>query len=504
LQAHDPDFIVIGSGTNGLVAACTLARSGMQVLVLERSPRRPGAELSSEQLTLPSFIHDLGPGFFPFARTSPALVELELERHGVTWLNADVESCHLARDGSRACLYRNAEARGRVLGGSRNQDAWRALGRRHARIEPELHELLLRPAPTWAAAHRLGATNLLSTLWTFSASAHRLAARLCGSEPAARIIPSLAALLGATPNQAGGGGYGYLLALAATTAGFAIPRGGAQSVANTLVSILERHGGRLRLGVEAEQVVVSQGRAVAVRLLGGDEIRTRRGILADTGPGTLRHLVRPSDRDAPTAGSRVGARSATGTFKVDWALTGPVPWQVDEASQSLVVTTADSVAALLRSHRRVQAGHLADPPWVTFVQPTVADSSRAPRNQHTLSGIVRVPLWTRDRWRQREQRFADDIEAHVEGLAPGFRRRILERHLAPPGSDISNGGLNGISPSLRVGLLRGVVRRWLSPGRPYRAGPIGLYLCSAATHPGPGWHGMSGHNAASIALRDLG
>jgi phytoene dehydrogenase-like protein len=196
-------------------------------------------------------------------------------------------------------------------------------------------------------------------------------------------------------------------------------------------------------------------------------------------------------------------RQAAETFKIDWALTGPVPWRVEEAIRSMVVASADDVTALLRSHRQVQSGQLPDPPCVTFVQPTLADSSRAPRNQHTLSGFVRVPQWTRDHWQQRGQRFADDIEAHVEELAPGFRRRILERHLTSPGNGTATDGLSGVSTSLRLGLLRGALRRWLSPGSAYRVGPAGLYLCSAATHPGPGWHGMSGHNAASIALRDL-
>ncbi len=475
----------------------------MQVLVLERNPTRPGAELSSERLTLPSFVHDLGPGFFPFARTSPALVELALEQRGITWLNAEIESCHLASDGSRMCLYRDLKARGMMLGAGRDQDTWRTLAHRHARIEPELLELLLRPAPTWAAACRLGATNLLAAMRTFTASARRLATRLFESEPAARVIPSLAAVLGTAPGRLGSGGYGYLMALAATTGGFAIPRGGAQSVANALVSILERHGGRLQLGAEVEQVVVSRGRAVAVRLRGGEDIATRRGILADTSPSELRRVLRPSDARVSAPSDPTRTRWATGVFKIDWALTGPVPWRVEDASRSMVVTTADSVTSLLSSQRLVQSGRLPDPPWITFVQPTLADSSRAPRNQHTLSGIVRVPLWTRDRWKQGQRQFAEDIETHVEQLAPGFRRRILERHLAPPGNGTAADELSGISTPFGLGLLRGALRRWLVPGSPYRVGPKGLYLCSSATHPGPGLHGMCGHNAASIALRDL-
>ena len=476
----------------------------MQVLVLERNPRRPGAELSSDQLTLPNFVHDLGSGFFPFARTSPALVELQLEQQRLSWLHAEVESCHLASDGSRVCLHRNPEARGMPFGSGRDQETWTALARHHARIEPDLYELLLRPAPTWAAAYRVGAQNLLAAVRTFTTSSHRLAARLFESDDAARVIPTLAAVLGAVPSRMGSGGYGYLMALAATTGGFAVPRGGAQSVANALVSVLERHGGRLRLASKVGQVVTSRGETVAVTLSGGEEIVARRGILADMNPTELRGLLRPSDRHASKRQAAEGTRGATGTFKIDWALSGPMPWRVEEARRSTVVTTTESVAALLRSQRRLRRGELPDPPCVTFVQPTLADPSRAPRNQHTLGGLVPVPLWPRERWQEDQQQFADSIEAQTETLAPGFRRRILERHLAPPLDGAAGDGPSRVASSPVRGLLGGALRRCLSPGSPYRTGVARLYLCSSATHPGPGLHGMSGHNAASVALRDFG
>ena len=165
----DPDVVVIGSGPNGLTAACTLAKRGHRVLVLEANPRRPGGALGSEEWTRPGFVHDVGAGFFPFARSSPAFRALDLEAAGVVWQNAELETCHPALDGTHACIARDPELTAHHFGSERDGLAWRRLAAFHRGIEPRLLEALMEPFPAFAPALRLGLGNLLRIAWMFAA-----------------------------------------------------------------------------------------------------------------------------------------------------------------------------------------------------------------------------------------------------------------------------------------------------------------------------------------------
>jgi phytoene dehydrogenase-like protein len=168
---NDPDVVVIGSGPNGLTAACTLSKRGHRVLVLEANARRPGGALGSEESTQPGFIHDVGAGFFPFARTSPAFRALDLESAGVVWQNAELESCHPALDGSYACIARDVELAARHFGSARDGEAWRRLATFHRSIEPRLLEAVMDPFPAVGPALRLGVGNLLRIAAMFAKSA---------------------------------------------------------------------------------------------------------------------------------------------------------------------------------------------------------------------------------------------------------------------------------------------------------------------------------------------
>jgi phytoene dehydrogenase-like protein len=503
---NDPDFVVIGSGPNGLVAANVLARRGHRVLVLEAHPRRPGGAVASEELTLPGFVHDVGAGFFPFGRSSPAFRELDLESAGLRWGNARFESCHPALDGSYACIARDPEVSAKHFGSPEDGAAFADLARFHAGIEKDLLEALLLPFPSLLPLLRLGPIAALRLAALLLRSSAGFARSLFQSEAARRVIPSLGLHVDVGPDDTLGAPLGYVLGLTATTGGFALPMGGARALTNVLVTTLEQHGGRLKLAAQVERIVVRSGRAHAVRLADGEEIAARLGVLADTSaPGLYLDLLERAD---VPRWLRVKMRRfplGFGTFKIDWALASPVPWNVETARESAVVHAGESLDDLSRFAREVRSGALPEQPYLVLGQHTLVDPSRAPAGQHTLYGYSRVPSYLRGGWPAAAAAFADRIEARIEGLAPGFRQTILGRHFAAPPD------LERMDANLRGGDLGGGSNAWhrqllfrpVFPYFRYRTPVRGLYLCSSYAHPGAGVHGMCGYNAARIAARDV-
>jgi phytoene dehydrogenase-like protein len=503
---RDPDVIVIGSGPNGLVAANILCRRGFRVLLLEANSKRPGGALGSEELTLPGFVHDVGAAFFPFAKSSPAFRELDLTQAGVEWRDMKFESCHPALDGSHACITRDSELGAAHFGSARDGEAWRKLTAFHARIEPELLRALLGPFPSLAPLLRLGLKNLAKIAWSFARSSGSFARSWFESEAARRVIPSLGLHVDVGPEDWFGAGLGYMLGMTASTGGYVVPKGGAQSITNALVTLLEGCGGRLRLGARVERIVVREGRAVAVVLDNGEEVRATRGVVADTAAPTL-YLKLLDARDLP--GSLIAKMSrfsrGFGTFKVDYALSSPVPWSNAQARESAVVHVSESLRDLNRYTKEVRDGKLPEAPYLVVGQQSLADSLRAPLGQHTLYCYTHVPSEIPGGWDAQRESFADSISARIEGLAPGFKTTVLARKLsAPPELEAGNANLLG-------GDLGGGSNAWTNqllfrPAFPYfryRTPIKGLFLCSSYTHPGGGVHGMCGYNAALAAARDL-
>jgi phytoene dehydrogenase-like protein len=308
------------------------------------------------------------------------------------------------------------------------------------------------------------------------------------------------------PDDTLGAPLGYMLGLTATTGGYAVPIGGARALTNALVTTLEQHGGRLKLGAEVTRIVVRGGRAHAVRLANGEEIAARLGVLADTSaPGLYLDLL---ERPDVPRWLRVRMRRfplGFGTFKLDWALSSPVPWSVEAARESAVVHAGESLDDLSRFTREVRSGALPEQPYLVLGQHTLCDPSRAPAGGHTLYGYSRVPSIVRGGWHAAAAGFADRVEERIEGLAPGFRRTILGRHFAAPPD------LERMDANLRGGDLGGGSNAWhrqlvfrpVFPYFRYRTPVRGLYLCSSYAHPGAGVHGMCGFNAAQIAARDV-
>jgi phytoene dehydrogenase-like protein len=496
------DALVVGAGPNGLVAAATLARRGWRVLLLE-AKGRPGGALYSEELSLPGYLHDVGAAFFPFALTSPALRSLDLGAVGLEWRNARRDSSHPGPDGLCPSIARDLELTKSSFG--TDGSAWEKLARWQHAMGDRLVEALLAPLPSFASAWQLGLRQLTKLGLAGLRSTAGLSRRLFSSDAAQRVLPGLALHVDLGPNDFSGAGLGLTLALLACSTGFPVPVGGARAITHAILRRFEEAGGTIQLGTPVQEILVRGKRAVAVRTKAGQEIGARRAILTDVGAPAL-YLKMLSSAAVPSwvRASMRRFRYGWGTFKMDWALSGLVPWTAPEARESAVVHAGDSVADLVEFTQQVRGGRLPTNPYLVIGQQSLLDSSRAPPDGHTLWAYSHIPSELPEGWKKHRETFADRIEQRIEGLAPGFRSLIRARAVhAPPDleamdENLVGGDLGGGSAQLDQQLFF----RPVFPYFRYRTPVRGLYLCSASTHPGAGVHGACGFNAARMALRD--
>lgn len=497
------DAVVIGSGPNGLVAAATLARHGWRVLVLEAQDR-PGGAVYSLETTLPGHVHDVGAAFFPFGAVSPALRALDLEGAGLAWRTARYESAHPAPDGSCASIARDEDLAAASFGP--DGDAWRKLARWQKDMGERLPRALLAPLPGLGPLLRLGVVNLFKLGRVGMGSPAGFARRTFQTEAARRVVPGLALHVDLGPEDFSGAALGLILGLLAAGSGFRVPVGGARSITRALVQRLEEAGGRVQLGAHVDEVVVREGQAVAVRA-GGEEIAVRKAVLADVGAPALYLKLLPEDATSGWLRNAVRQfRYGWGTFKMDWALAGPVPWSAAQAREAAVVHAGDSVDDLIAFTRQVRAGELPANPYLVIGQQSLLDPSRAPPGGQTLWAYSHVPSQVPGGWPARKEAFADRIEERIEGLAPGFRRLVRGRAIFAP-DDLERMNENLVGGDLGGGSARFDHQLFFRPAFPYfryRTPVRGLYLCSASAHPGAGVHGACGFNAARQALADLG
>ncbi|HEV3204631.1 MAG TPA: NAD(P)/FAD-dependent oxidoreductase, partial [Gemmataceae bacterium] len=425
------DAIVVGAGPNGLVAAAELARHGWRVLVLE-AKSRPGGAVYSEEFTLPGYLHDVGAAFFPFAAASPAFVPLDLTGAGLEWRHARRDSCHPAPDGTCASLSRDLELSVASLGPV-DGPVWQTFANWARSMGDRLAAALLAPLPGLGTAWRLGLRNLVQFGWSGIQSSGGWSLRHFQTEAARRIIPGLALHVDLGPEDLAGAGLGLVLALLAATVGFPVPVGGARSITQALVQRLEERGGILQVNSHVDHIVVRGGRAVAVRTNHNEEIPFGRALLADvSAPALYLQLLDGSHLSERHQRSMRRFRFGWGTFKMDWALSGPVPWTAQEAREAAVIHAGDSVADLIAFTRKVRAGQLPDNPYLVIGQQSLADPSRAPPGGQTLWAYSHVPSQIESGWPNHRETFADRIEQRIEGLAPGFRRLIRGRAIHSP------------------------------------------------------------------------
>jgi phytoene dehydrogenase-like protein len=517
MTGEQADAVVIGAGPNGLVAANVLADAGWSVLVLEAEPT-PGGAVRSAEVTAPGYVSDLYSSFYPLGIASPILDRLGLEEYGLTWRHAPAVLAHPLPDGRVAVLSRDLRATAASLDtfGAGDGAAWQRMAAEWDRLSPALLSALFTPFPPVVSGARLLRTLGPAGALRFARFA-LLSVRRVGTEDfagagAPLLLAGNALHTDLAPEAAGSAIFGWLLAMLGQDVGFPVPEGGSGRLTDALVARLRARGGRLECGARVDGVVVRDGRAVAVRV-GGDTVGARRAVLADvTAPQLYLDLVGAEQLPARLLEDLRRFQWDTATVKVDWAVSGRIPWQQAGVAGAGTVHVAGDLDQLTVYSHQLTLGQVPAEPFVILGQNSTADPTRSPAGTESAWGYTHVPLHPRGDagsglrgdWSDPDDRarFVERMEQRVEQFAPGFRDLIIGRHVQFPGdlersdANLVGGGVNGGSAGLHQQL---VFRPTPGTGRPET--PIArLYLASASAHPGGGVHGAPGANAARAAL----
>ena len=513
MSGEAADAVVIGAGPNGLVAANLLADAGWDVLVLE-AQAHPGGAVRTAEVTSPGFRNDLFSAFYPLANAPAPLARLELEAQGLTWAHAPAVVAHPRADAPAAVLERAPEATAAGLDATTpgDGDAWLRLHDRWQREGRAVLDAFMAPFPPLVpglrALARIGPRHVLPLVRTLLLPVRRLGDEVFRGDAAKLLLAGNALHADVPPDAPPSGFLGWLLASLGQDVGFPTPVGGAGELATALVRRLEANGGRVVCGAPVERVVVERGRAVGA-LVDGSPVRARRAVLADVDAEVLlRRLVGVEHLPDGVVTALAGFQRSWATIKVDWAVRTPIPWRDAAVGRAGTVHIADSVDELAVQAAAISGGHIPAEPFVVLGQMTTADPSRSPPGTESAWAYTHAPFRVRADGGSRPiaaaevERVVDRIEDRVEEHAPGFRDRVLARHvLSPTGLERRDanlvegdnaGGTNQLHQQLVFRPLPGLGR----PTTPVR----GLYLASASAHPGGGVHGACGANAARAAL----
>lgn len=473
--------VVVGSGPNGLAAAIRLAQAGLEVTVLEAHERAGGGTRTEDQLTVPGLVHDVCAGFHPTAVASPFFAGLDLGRHGLRWLWPEIDLAHPLDDGRAALAARDMDRSVASLG--RDGARWRRIFDPIVRNFDDLVTDVFQPV-AHVPRHpltlgRFGVKAVMPATWQ--------SARF-SDEPAKALLTGVAAHKFGTLTGPLGSSVGYLLTGAAHAVGWPVAEGGTESITRALLAELASLGGTVRTGVRVRSL------GSVAELAGLD--RKPDVVVLDTAPAGVLEIVGDA---LPSRVRRAFERFDYGpaAYKVDYAVDGGIPWTNPDCGRAGTLHLGGSAREIVSVEAATARGQMPERPFVLLGQQHVADPSRSVGTTVPVYAYAHVP-----------HGYAGDateaVTAQIERFAPGFRERVVATKVWTPADwEAYNPNYVGGDISAGANTWTQIAMRPRPALNPYALGVPGVYLCSSASPPGGGVHGMAGLNAAEAALRRL-
>ncbi len=465
------DAVIVGSGPNGLAAAITLAQKGLSVVILE-AQKTIGGGLRSAKLTLPGFTHDICSAVHPLAVASPFFRTLPLSAHGLEWIQPHAPLAHPYDNGKVVILERSVDQTIKML--ESDAQAYKKLMNPFVADWDDLAADIL--GPLHFPKHPLTVARFG---WYGIQSAIGLAKEVFTGELARGLFAGLAAHSIMPLEKTLTASFGLVLGILGHKVGWPIAQGGSQRIANALASYFRSLGGEIVTGINVTSM---------------EQLPVTQAILFDVTPGQLLSIVGngfPSSYRKRLTHYRYGP----GVFKVDWALSSPIPWKSPECLRAGTVHVGGTMEEIALGEREVSQGRLPQQPFVLLAQPSLFDSTRAPSGKHTAWAYCHVPNGSSFDMTER-------IETQIERFAPHFRDCILARstrsaiEMEQYNQNYRGGDINGGMQDLFQLFTRPVARL-----DPYSTPKKNVYICSSSTPPGGGVHGMCGYFAAQSALK---
>jgi phytoene dehydrogenase-like protein len=468
------DAVIIGSGPNGLCAGIALAQQGCSVLILE-ADQTAGGGVRSEALTLPGFVHDPCAALFPMTRVSPFIKGLPLEKFGLEWLSSPHVLAHPLSSGKAVLVDHSLDCTAEGLG--RDGPAYRRMMQPLLRDWERFSHDLLSPLPLPPRAPL--------TYLGFSLKALQPAVMLAkGSFKTRAARAMFAGLAGHSMlplERIASGAFGIVIGATAHAAGWPFPKGGAGALSQAMIAYFQSLGGELLTGFKVDRP---------------EQLPEFRAALFDVAPKNLLGIF---GERLPASYRRTLSRYryGPGVCKVDYALDGPVPWAAEEAQQAATLHLGDSLEEIALAEAQVARGLFPEKPYVLVAQTSRFDPSRAPAGKQTLWAYCHVPNGS-------NRDVSPLIEAQIERYAPGFKQLILAKHVRTA-SEMEAYNPNYVGGDINTG-MQDIFQQFTRPAprlSPYTTPIPNIYLCSSATPPGGGAHGMCGYHAAQAALKRL-
>lgn len=502
------DAVVVGAGHHGLVTAAVLADAGWDVLVLEGRDEVGGAVASVEQ---DGWVMDEFSSCYPLAVASPVLRELRLEDHGLRWSRPERVVAHVGDPGDElgSLIHLDPRRTARALAEDDPADeaAWLELVDLWYRLKDPLLDALLTRWPPVRSVGRLfasvGARESPRLVRTLLLPLSRFVEERFRGERARMLLAGNSAHADIPPEAPGSGLFGFLMGMLAQDVGFPSPTGGAGQLALALRSRAEASGARIETGEGVRRVVTSGGRAVGVETAGGRQVRARRAVIADTSaPALYRSLLDPHAVPPRLLAELDTFQWDLPTVKVNLRLSGGLPWTAREARGTGVVHVGHDTGGLVRWFADLGSGVVPEEPFALLGQMTTTDPTRSPSGTEAVWMYSHLPRSRHDD--EAGRLLAERMDAMLDRFAPGWRDLVVERWVQLP-SDLARADANLVGGAVGGGtsqlFQQAVFRPVLGTGGP-RTPVAGLYLGSAAAHPGGGVHGACGYLAARAALTD--